>query len=51
MPSKLINPILTSDLNQIAPRPLKSGLVNDKIVKIFKVNPPTIDYCLDKIVN
>ena len=49
--SKLINPILTSDLNQIAPRPLKSGLVNDKIVKIFKVNPPTIDYCLDQIVN
>ena len=51
LPSKLINPILTSDLNQIAPRPLKSGLVNDKVVNIFKVNPPTIDYCLDKIVN
>ena len=49
--SSLIKPILTKDLGQIAPRPLKSGLVNEKIIKILGIVAPTIDDCLKEILN
>ena len=45
----LIKPILTSDLNQIANRPLKSGLKTDFAQKNLNLEPPTIDECLESI--
>ena len=48
--SKLIKPIITTELNQPAPRPLKSGLKSDKLIEVLDVVPPSIDDCLDAIL-
>ena len=47
--SELIKPILTKELCQTAPRPLQSGLMTTKIVKILDVIPPSISDCLEEI--
>ena len=47
--SSLIKPISTSDLNQIAPRPLKSGLRTQKIKKELSIYPPEIKESLKSI--
>ena len=46
----LIKPILTSELNQTAKRPLKSGLISDYAQNILNLEPPTIKECLESIV-
>ena len=46
----LIKPILTSELNQPANRPLQSGLKTEKLVSILDIIPPSIDECLDEII-
>ena len=46
----LIKPILTSELNQPANRPLQSGLKTEKLVNILDIIPPSIDECLDEII-
>ena len=46
----LIKPILTSELNQTAKRPLKSGLISDYAQNILNLEPPTIKECLETIV-
>ena len=46
----LIKPILTSELNQPANRPLQSGLKTEKVVNILDIIPPSIDECLDEII-
>tara|TARA_Y100001970_G_scaffold238869_1_gene300386 strand:- start:232 stop:1098 length:867 start_codon:yes stop_codon:yes gene_type:complete len=46
----LIKPILTSELNQPANRPLQSGLISEKLVNILDIIPPSIDECLDEII-
>ena len=48
--SKLIKPITTTELHQPAPRPLKSGLKSDKLIEVLNVVPPSIDDCLDAIL-
>jgi len=48
--SSLIKPISTEELSQVAQRPLKSGLVTDKLVERLNVVPPTIDDCLNAIL-
>lgn len=45
----LINPILTEDLNQLAPRPKHSGLCTDKIQSELDVKIYPTQYCLDQI--
>ena len=47
----LIKPILTSELNQTAKRPLKSGLKSDYAQNILNLEPPTIKECLETIVD
>ena len=47
--TSLIKPILTENLNQIAKRPLKSGLKTDFAQKNLNLEPPTIEECLDSI--
>ncbi|MBT4149876.1 MAG: sugar nucleotide-binding protein, partial [Candidatus Marinimicrobia bacterium] len=46
---KLINPINTSNLNQIAERPLKSGLKTEKIESRLGIVPSSVENCLRKI--
>tara|TARA_B100001996_G_scaffold340465_1_gene293997 strand:- start:1827 stop:2693 length:867 start_codon:yes stop_codon:yes gene_type:complete len=46
---KLIKSISTKDLNQSAMRPLKSGLVADRIAKALHINQPTMHECLEQI--
>ncbi len=48
--AKLIYPISTKNLAQIAPRPLKSGLLSDKLVQELKIQQPSINECLNKIL-
>jgi len=48
--SKLIQPITTEELNQDAPRPLKSGLKPDKLAHELAIVPPSIDDCLTAII-
>jgi dTDP-4-dehydrorhamnose reductase len=45
----LINPINTSNLNQIAERPLKSGLKTEKIESRLGIVPSSVENCLRKI--
>ena len=47
--TSLIKPILTSDLNQKARRPLKSGFKTEFAQKNLNLEPPTIEECLDSI--
>lgn len=49
--SDLINPILSSDLNQVAARPLKSGLRTQKIQNQLSIVPPTVEASLIQIYN
>jgi len=49
--SSLITPILTEELNQIARRPLQSGLIADKLINMLDVIPPSINDCLDEIIS
>ena len=46
----LIKPVSTSELNQPARRPLKSGLSTEKLVNMLDIIPPSIDDCLDEII-
>ena len=46
----LIKPVLTSELNQSARRPLQSGLSTEKLVNMLDIIPPSIDDCLDEII-
>jgi len=48
--SKLIKPTTTTELNQPAPRPLKSGLKSNKLIEVLDVVPPSIDDCLNAIL-
>ena len=47
----LISPILTKELDQIAPRPLNSGLKSHKILKVLDIHQPSINECLKKIIS
>ena len=49
--SDLIRPILTSELNQAASRPLKSGLRTQKIQKELSIVPPSVEKSLIQICN
>lgn len=49
--SSLIIPISTEELNQIARRPLQSGLIADKLINMLEVMPPSINDCLDEIIS
>ena len=42
----LIQPILTSELKQIAPRPMLSGLKTRKIEEELGIKPPLVETCL-----
>ena len=46
----LIKPVLTSELNQPAKRPLQSGLSTEKLVNMLDIIPPSLDDCLDEII-
>ena len=48
--SALIKLVSTKSFSQIASRPLKSGLKSDKLINLLNVVPPTIDECLDAIL-
>ena len=45
-----IKSITTEELSQDANRPLQSGLITDKIVKMLNIIPPSIDDCLNAII-
>ena len=45
----LINPISTNELNQIAKRPLKSGLVSKFLSRKIKIKPLKLDNSLSDI--
>tara|TARA_B100001540_G_scaffold123557_1_gene110168 strand:- start:1203 stop:2063 length:861 start_codon:yes stop_codon:yes gene_type:complete len=47
--ASLIKPVLTSELNQKANRPLKSGFKTEFAQKLLNLEPPTIKECLDSI--
>tara|TARA_B100000902_G_scaffold186732_1_gene178945 strand:- start:210 stop:1073 length:864 start_codon:yes stop_codon:yes gene_type:complete len=47
--SDLINPISSSDLNQVAARPLKSGLSTQKIENELLIQPPNVKESLKSI--
>ena len=49
--ASLIKPIKTVELNQDAPRPLKSGLKTDKIEKELGIRPKSVETCLKEIRN
>ncbi len=46
LPMKLIAPVATAELNQLAPRPLKSGLVCSRMKMELKVQNATLDQAL-----
>ena len=48
--TNLISPILTKELNQMALRPLSSGLKSDKLLKVLDIYQPSINECLKKII-
>jgi dTDP-4-dehydrorhamnose reductase len=45
-----MKPITTDELDQLALRPLNGGLNQNKIKKDLKLVPPSIDDCLDAII-
>ena len=47
----LIKPTRTSSLNQIANRPLKSGLITKKIESSLTIVPNSVENCLRQIYN
>ena len=48
--TELISPKSTEELRQVAPRPLKSGLLSEKIVKELEIKQPSINECLNQII-
>ena len=48
--TELINPKSTEELGQVAPRPLKSGLLSDRIVEVLDIKQPSINECLNQII-
>ena len=44
----LIQPILSSELNQLAPRPMMSGLKTQKIEEQLGIKPPSVETCLEE---
>ena len=48
--TELIKSISTEELGQVAPRPLKSGLLSDKIIKELDIKQPSINECLNQII-
>ena len=48
--SKLIKPITTDELEQDASRPLQSGLKTDYLNQLLGIIPPSIDDCLNAIL-
>lgn len=48
--SDLIKKISTSQLKQVAPRPLNGGLDQSKLKKYLNIIPPSIKNCLDAIL-
>ena len=48
--TELISPKSTEKLGQIAPRPLKSGLLSEKIIKQLEIKQPSINECLNQII-
>jgi len=46
----LIEKTTTNELNQIASRPLKGGLRQEKLKDALKISPPKIKECLDQIM-
>ena len=48
--TELINPKSTKELGQIAPRPLKSGLLSDRIIEVLDIKQPSINECLNQII-
>ena len=48
--TNLISPILSKELDQIAPRPLNSGLKSHKLLKVLDIYQPSINECLKKII-
>ena len=48
--AELINPKSTEELGQVAPRPLKSGLLSDRIVEVLDIKQPFINECLNQII-
>ncbi len=47
--TNLVSPISTADLNQTAPRPLRSGLKTEKIESALGIVPNSVETCLEKI--
>ncbi len=47
--ASLISPISTSELNQPAPRPLRSGLKTEKIESELGIIPKSVETCLQEI--
>ena len=47
--TELINPKSTEELEQVAPRPLKSGLLSDRILQVLDLKQPSINECLNQI--
>ena len=48
--TNLINPISTEKLGQVAPRPLNSGLISNKLMSVLNIKQPSINDCLNKII-
>ena len=48
--TNLINPISTEKLGQVAPRPLNSGLISNKLMSALNIKQPSINDCLNKII-
>ena len=48
--TNLINPISTEKLGQVAPRPLNSGLISNKLMSALNIKQPSINDCLSKII-
>ena len=46
---QLIKPITSSELNQLAPRPMKSGLLTKLIEQQLEIEPPSVESCLENI--
>lgn len=47
--SSLISPVSTQEMNQLASRPIRSGLVTDKIEDVMGLRTYGIEYCLRKV--
>ena len=48
--TELISPTSSEELGQIASRPLKSGLLSERIVEVLNIKQPSINECLNQII-